>query len=81
MMWRISAGIRREVSEPVFTSENVYLEWGAKHTFKYAAGTWNLRYARIGGSAKELDSSDSSNPLIKINSDASSVTISTYPFF
>jgi hypothetical protein len=80
IMWRISARIWREVSDPDLASESVDLAWGSKHYFKYAAGTWKLRYSRIGGSTKELESSDLSNPLIKVSSDASSVTISVYPF-
>lgn len=80
IIWRISAKIWREVSDPGAASESVDLAWGSQHYFKYAAGTWKLRYSRIGGSVKEVESSDLSNPLIKVNSDASSVMISIYPF-
>jgi hypothetical protein len=80
IMWSISARIWREVSDPDLASDSVDLAWGSKHYFKYVAGTWKLRYSRIGGSTKVLESSDLSNPLIKIISDASSVMISVYPF-
>ncbi|MFM9967477.1 MAG: hypothetical protein ACKVQK_03600 [Burkholderiales bacterium] len=80
MLWKIAVRLQREVSDPIVVEENRYLDWGTKHTFKYAPGTWRLRYARNGGSARELDAADSSNPLIRVNADASSVTISIYPF-
>lgn len=80
IIWRISAKIWREVSDPGVASESVDLAWGSQHYFNYAAGTWKLRYSRIGGSVKEVESSDLSNPLIMVRSDASSVMVSIYPF-
>lgn len=73
--------VERRIDElPAVAGESVDLAWGSKHFFKYAAGTWKLRYSRIGGSVKEVESSDLSNPLIRVNSDASSLTVSIYPF-
>jgi hypothetical protein len=80
IMWRISARIWREVSDPDIASESIDLAWGSKHSFRYTPGNWGLRYTRIDGTAKELESSDLSNPLVRVFSDVSSVTISVYPF-
>jgi hypothetical protein len=80
MAWSISAMIWRDVNDSAVASEEIDLAWGSRHAFAYAAGTWKLRYSKFGGSPTEVQTADVSNPLVRINSDGHSVTISTYPF-
>ena len=78
--WRISARIWRDVKESGVATESIDLNWGRKQGFRYAAGSWKLRYANLDGSIAEIESASLANPLVRIQSDAASVTVSTYPF-
>lgn len=78
--WRISATIWRDVKESGVARENVDLAWGSRHYFRYPPGTWKLRYSRTGSGTAELAAADDSHPLIRVSADASSVTVSIYPF-
>jgi hypothetical protein len=80
MAWSISAVIWRAVNESRVDSEEMDLAWGQRRAFAYAAGTWKLRYSKFDGSPAEVAAADVSNPLVRVNSDGTSVTISTYPF-
>lgn len=78
--WRLSATIWREVSESELATENIDLAWGGKQFFKYGAGTWKLRFTRTGSGPKEVAATDLSQPLIRVNADATTVAVSVYPF-
>jgi hypothetical protein len=78
--WRISATLWREVKETGASIENLDLAWGSRHYFKYPAGTWKLRYSRIGSAARELVAADDAHPLIRVTTDAGGVAVSIYPF-
>jgi hypothetical protein len=67
-------------TDPDWSTQSIDLAWGSKHHFRFASGTWKLRYFRTGGGVKEVSSSDISDPLIAIRSDAGSVRVSVYPF-
>lgn len=78
--WRISTTISRQVKDSGIARENVDLAWGSRHYFRYPAGTWKLRYSKTGSGVTELAAADESHPLIRVSTDASSVTVSIYPF-
>lgn len=78
--WRISSLIGRDVSEASTARETIDLAWGSQHYFKMPAGSWKLRYARNGSPEKELSAADTSQPLIRIVTDATGVAVSVYPF-
>ena len=80
MLWRISAVLRRDVSESRSTSETFDLAWGGNRLFNYPAGSWKLRYAKYGGTEVEFTATDRSSPLFRVDADARSVKVSAYPF-
>lgn len=79
IVWRIRASVKREVSRNNVASERFDLSWGGKYSFAYAPGTWKLRYWKFGREAVEVDSTDLSSPLIKVQADAGKVVISIHP--
>lgn len=77
--WRISARMFREIRETDTVRERVDLPWGGKHAFK-VAGPWKLRFARNGSTAREIAAQEVSDPLLKVQSEGSTVRVSVFPF-
>ena len=78
--WRISAMINLDHRELHVDTERVDLAWGSKHSFNVPAGSWKLRYTRNGSPVRELTATDTSNPLIRVQTEGARIQVRVYPF-
>ncbi len=79
-VWKISATLRRAITETRTESEDFDLAWGTRRAFAYPPHTWTIRYSGLGGGERVLTHSDGSNPLIRVEADSRGVRVSAYPF-
>lgn len=78
--WKISATVGREFVDARTQSETFDLAWGGSRSFRYAPGTWKVRYAKYDGTETEFTSTDRTSPLFRVEADTRSVRVSAYPF-